>query len=98
MKTLFAMAATAALVISASQASAQTAVERRYDPAFEAFAQSPLPPRAGQRGFQYRPNVRAHSINPAWDVYDTQGNYIGSDPDPFIRNDLMRAPPNRGDD
>jgi hypothetical protein len=37
------------------------------------------------------------SINPAYDVYDTQDRYISSDPDPFIRNDLARNPPNRAD-
>ena len=40
---------------------------------------------------------RIHSPNPAFDVYDTQDRYIGSDPDPFIRNDLARNPPDRDD-
>ena len=39
-----------------------------------------------------------HSPNPAWDVYDTDGAYIGSDPDPFIRNELARDRPGRNDD
>ena len=34
---------------------------------------------------------------PAYDVYDTQGRYISSDPDPFIRNELARVPPDRDD-
>ena len=38
-----------------------------------------------------------HSPNPANDVYDTQGRYISSDPDPFIRNELARVPPDRDD-
>jgi len=31
-----------------------------------------------------------HSSNPANDVYDTRGNYVGSDPDPLIRDELAR--------
>jgi hypothetical protein len=33
-----------------------------------------------------------HSSNSAFDVYDTSGRYIGSDPDPFIRSQLLRDP------
>ena len=33
-----------------------------------------------------------HSSNPAFDVYDTSGRYVGSDPDPFIRSQLARDP------
>jgi len=33
-----------------------------------------------------------HSSNPGFDVYDTSGRYVGSDPDPFIRSQLMRDP------
>ncbi len=33
---------------------------------------------------------KQHSANPAWDVYDTRGQYVGSDPDPFIRDSLAR--------
>jgi hypothetical protein len=33
---------------------------------------------------------RQHSPNPAWDVYDIDGTYIGSDPDPLIRSELRR--------
>jgi len=31
-----------------------------------------------------------HSSNPAYDVYNVNGRYIGSDPDPFIRSQLRR--------
>jgi hypothetical protein len=31
----------------------------------------------------------AHSPNPAWDVYNHSGEYIGSDPDPRIRNMML---------
>jgi hypothetical protein len=34
------------------------------------------------------PAHSVHSPNPAYDVYDTSGQYVGSDPDPFIRNTL----------
>ncbi len=33
---------------------------------------------------------RAYSTNPAHDVYDTRGRYIGSDPDPTVRSMLQR--------
>jgi hypothetical protein len=33
---------------------------------------------------------RQHSQNPAWDVYDYRGTYIGSDPDPRVRMELER--------
>jgi hypothetical protein len=44
-----------------------------------------------------RVQTQQHSPNPAWDVYDTRGHYIGSDPDPFVRNQLARDP-SEGDD
>jgi hypothetical protein len=34
-------------------------------------------------------NGQRHSTNPANDVYDSNGHYVGSDPDPRIRQDLM---------
>jgi len=43
----------------------------------------------------YPPDNHPHSPNPAWDVYDTRGRYVGSDPDPFIRDYLARG---RGND
>jgi len=35
---------------------------------------------------------KKHSTSPAYDVYDTRGHYVGSDPDPFIRNQLANDP------
>jgi hypothetical protein len=32
---------------------------------------------------------KQHSPNPAWDVYTTSGNYIGSDPDSHVRMQLQ---------
>jgi hypothetical protein len=33
---------------------------------------------------------RPHSPNRAWDVYNSQDHYVGSDPDPLIRDELRR--------
>jgi Ni/Co efflux regulator RcnB len=32
------------------------------------------------------------SVNPTYDVYDIHGQYVGSDPDPTIRNQLANDP------
>jgi hypothetical protein len=37
-------------------------------------------------------NKVRHSSNPAFDVYDSRGRYVGSDPDPRIRMELLRDP------
>ena len=65
--------------------------------ALGSFAQAPL--AVQQRGYLVRQqgDGRIHSPNPAFDVYDTNGLYVGSDPDPFIRNELARDPPGRDD-
>jgi hypothetical protein len=34
----------------------------------------------------------ARSPNPAFDVFDTRGRYVGSDPDPRVRSELARDP------
>jgi hypothetical protein len=99
MKTLLATAAFAIVVSTVSTATAQTYGQRWNEPsAFGAFAQAPL--TAQQRrnlARAQRPDGRIHSPNPNFDVYDTQGNYVGSDPDPFIRGELARVPPDRDD-
>ncbi len=104
MKTLFATAALAVVVAAASPASAQNYSRDFQDlhrPGLGAFAQSnPVPMRTQQRRYIARGQSldgRMHSPNPAYDVYDTQGRYISSDPDPFIRNELARVPPDRDD-
>lgn len=38
---------------------------------------------------------KKHSTNPAHDVYDTRGWYLGSDPDPTVRAMIAR---DRGSD
>jgi hypothetical protein len=37
---------------------------------------------------------RRRSSNSAHDVYSTTGHYLGSDPDPAVRNQLARDPAN----
>ena len=34
-------------------------------------------------------NGQRHSTSPSFDVYDSAGHYIGSDPDPRIRQELQ---------
>ena len=58
-----------------------------YAPAKQGWFDSTAAARAMARSKQVR-----HSSNPAFDVYDTSGHYIGSDPDPFIRSQLARDP------
>jgi hypothetical protein len=95
MKNLLAASAFAALVLAGSPVMAQSVDGP------QAFAQ--LMPQAKvvhRRGAPSiaatHPDGRAHSSNPANDVYDTQGNYLGSDPDPIIRSSIARDE-NRGD-
>jgi hypothetical protein len=38
--------------------------------------------------------VRARSSHPEWDVYRTNGDYAGTDPDPRVRAMLRRDDPN----
>ena len=35
---------------------------------------------------------KKYSANPAFDVYDTRGWYLGSDPDPNVRSMIARDP------
>jgi hypothetical protein len=99
LKTLLATTALAIVVSVNFPASAQVYGDRWHNPALGAFAQSG-PLTAQQRRNLARAQVgdgRMRSSNPAYDVYDTHGRYVGSDPDPFIRNDLARNPPDRDD-
>lgn len=80
---LFATVALAAAV--ASPALAQTTdwtQQRRFqNPYADAFGYSNGVRANGQRAIN-RPN----------DVYDTRGQYVGSDPDPTVRDQLARDP------
>ena len=104
MKALLATTALAVVVSMGSPASAQVYGQDFQDlhrPGLGAFAQSnPAPMTLQQRRNLARMQSQdglMHSLNPANDVYDTQGRYISSDPDPFIRNELARVPPDRDD-
>ena len=35
---------------------------------------------------------KKHSTNPANDVYNVRGHYVGSDPDPTVRAQIARDP------
>ena len=83
MKTIFVAAVALASVIGTS-AGAQELFQSKLV----------VNPGAAQAPIQNRGPVR-HSTNPANDVYDTSGNYMGSDPDATVRN-LIRN--NHGDD
>jgi len=102
MKALFATAALVVAVSTGSPATAQVYGDQLGNPqALRAFAQlQPQPTIQPRRTFArvQTPDGRVHSPNPAYDVYDTSNQYISSDPDVFIRNDLARNPPGRGDD
>jgi hypothetical protein len=93
----------AASVLAVAIASPALAQSQMWEPApGQAFARSwqgtvdnPLSAYAQQGGIR---DPRQHLGNPAYSVYDSRGEYVGADPDPFIRNDLARDPPNRNDD
>jgi hypothetical protein len=72
MKKLITIAALAATVFAApALARTSDRAESRTTPAWtQSYAQ------AGHS---------AHSANPAFDVYDTNGHYVGSDPDANVR-------------
>jgi hypothetical protein len=100
MKALLATAALAVIVSTSAPATAQVYGDNWNDQALGAFAQAQGPVTVQQRRNLARaqtPDGHVHSPNPAYDVYDTSNQYISSDPDPFIRNDLARDPPGRGD-
>jgi len=54
-------------------------------------------PLHGAYAQQYSPYAsygRYYGLRIPYDVYDTRGRYIDSDPDPRIRDQLARDPPN----
>jgi len=58
-----------------------------------AFAQSArVNPWDGYQAYaQYAPaNAARHSPHRSWDVYNTNGRYVGSDPDPNVREMIAR--------
>ena len=74
--TAIALAATFAADTEAQVVRPQAAQSIRV-PAEQAYAQQPR---------------RAHSANPAYDVYDTQNRYVGSDPDATVRSMMALDP------
>jgi uncharacterized lipoprotein len=64
-------------------------------PALAQQTQRQTPDRSAAQAAQTTPygrteSARPHSTNPAYDVYDTSGRYVGSDPDVRVRQDLER--------
>jgi hypothetical protein len=58
--------------------------------AYDSYAQQYEGPRRRVRG------GRRHSPHRSWDVYNTQGRYEGSDPDPNVRDMIARDPEDEG--
>ncbi len=76
--------AVAFAIVAVTAASSLAATKKRHsaNPAWDAYAATAPGSLAATK--------KQHSANPAWDVYDTRGQYVGSDPDPFIRDSLAR--------
>ena len=77
MKTLLATAALVALIASpvlAQSVDRQTTVRSQQTMPASQFS---------------RTDSQRHSTNPAHDVYDAAGRYVGSDPDRFVRQGLV---------
>ena len=69
------------VIIAALASPAACAASKRHSPntnAQDAYAQA-------QQWQTHR-----HSVNPSFDVHGTSGRYLGSDPDPMIRQMLQR--------
>jgi hypothetical protein len=100
MKTIIAVAAFAALVASPALAQDMYLQSQTQQPVQGVFAQAWQGGIGTVDAFASAnvDNQLPRSNSGAWDVYDTSGEYIGSDPDPFIRNELARDPPGRGED
>jgi hypothetical protein len=75
-----------AIALAAASAAPAVAKNSKYRAAKQ--TRSYLPPPA----YGERTDGRAHSSNPAYDVY-VNGRYAGSDPDPVIRSRLAQDPP-----
>jgi hypothetical protein len=93
MQKLFATVSLAAglAAIIASPALAQNGTHRQSRDAYAAsnpFAAYAAPYNNGR---SYRATQRP-SARGSYDVYDIRGHYVGSDPDPTIRDQLARDP------
>jgi len=91
MKTLLATLAFSAVLVTPalSQTADRTEQLAQYQPrSYDYYDYN-----AYARERDVRPNPRAgHSITRRSDVYDQRGKYVGSDPDPRIRDQLRRDP------
>ena len=85
MKIMIAILTFAALLTSPALAQYQYGAWR--SPYYGAYAQQVGPYANYSPYYQFR--------RTPYDVYDTSGHYVGSDPDPRIRSMLARDPPNR---
>jgi Ni/Co efflux regulator RcnB len=90
MKTLF-------TTVALSVALATPALSQTADRATEQVAQHQQRSYDAYAQYQPRSSRAGRSINRRNDVYDSRGNYVGSDPDPRIR-DQMRHDPEQGKD
>jgi hypothetical protein len=79
MKVITGVALALATVMSSS-AFAQTTRVNPWD-AYQAYGQAEYGPRANQP---------RHSPRRSWDVYNSNGRYVGSDPDPNVREMIAR--------
>ena len=68
-----------ALVLASASGSLAAQKKQSNDPAYLAFASTSV---ADQK--------KQHSTNAAYDVYNTRGHYVGSDPDPTVRAQIAR--------
>ena len=93
MKSLLATMTLAAglAAVLASPALAQNGTYRQSRDPYA--ARDPSAAYAAQRGnaSNYRPAQRT-APRQSYDVYDTRGHYVGSDPDPTIRDQLAHDP------
>jgi len=97
MKLFVTAVAFAALLASPALAQQPYGPYLRYGPGYQAYGYAIGPYQSyGYEGpaFEAYGFVPGRSLDPRFDVYDTRGRYVGSDPDPRIRNDLARDPPN----
>src|SRR5437870_7116918 len=81
----------------ASPAMAQAPQARDQYPAIEPPAEKFGPPivrePAPDEAFAQAPRNQRRTANPAWDVY-VGGKFVGSDPDPLVRDQMRREAEN----
>jgi hypothetical protein len=83
MNKLLTSVALAAVIATPALAQSWNGTQRQARDPYAAYA-APF-----ENGYQ---NGQRRSSNRSIDVYDTRGHYIGSDPDPAVRGQLLRDP------